>query len=229
MMLGTLAQRGAPAQGTPAWVPAGADGFLGFVTGQYFSGGAERAIATLLGGDFDPAAISASGMRITPSNGNRPKAIGALLSDLTAGLAAGCTILFDINSAISPSGFLIFIGDDINFDLADEAIIANANGALFDYWDLDVSDAISGSGLHKIAVTLARSVGGGNHEYAWCDDGGAAVTQTVNYLTHVSPVDTILFGHDGVGTGNSLNDIYIRSITLYPAKLPAELTALTAL
>ncbi|RUV76014.1 MAG: hypothetical protein EOR30_17100 [Mesorhizobium sp.] len=168
-------------------------------------------------------------MRITPSNGNRPKAIGALLSDLTSGLAAGCTILVELNSAISPSGFLIFIGDDINFDVADEAIIANANGALFDYWDLDISDAISGSGLHKIAMTLARDVGGGDYEYAWCDDGGAAITQTVDYLTHVTAVDTILFGHDGVGSGNSLNDIYIRSITLYPAKLPAALTALTDL
>ncbi|WP_292720669.1 hypothetical protein, partial [Mesorhizobium sp.] len=183
---------------------------------------------SLLGGDFDPAAISASGMRITPSNGNRPKAIGTLLSDLTAGLAAGCTILFDISSATSPSGFLMFIGDDTNFGNSGEAIIANANGALFDYWDLDIEDAISGSGLHKIAVTLARDVGGGDHEYAWCDDGGAAVTQTVNYLTHVSPVDTILFGHDGIGTGNSLNDIYVRSITVYPAKLPAELPSLTA-
>lgn len=229
MMLGTLAQRGAPAQGgTPAWVPAGATAFLDFVGEDYFSGGAVRAIASLLGGDFDPAAISASGMRITPSNGNRPEAIGALLSDLTAGLAAGCTILFELSSAISPSGFLIFIGDDINFDDADEAIIANANGALFDYWDMDISDAISGSGLHKIAMTLARDVGGGDYEYAWCDDGGATVTQTVDYLTHVV-VDTILFGHDGVGTGNSLNDIYIRSITLYPAKLPAALTALTDL
>ncbi|RWF52041.1 MAG: hypothetical protein EOS50_26035 [Mesorhizobium sp.] len=227
MMLGTLAQRGAPAQGTPAWVPDGAYGYLDFVTGQYFAGGAERAILTLLGGDFDPAAISASGMRITPSNGNRPKAIGALLSDLTAGLAAGCTILFDLSSAISPSGFLMFSGDDINLDLADEAIFANANGFLADYWDLSISDSISGSGLHKIAMTLARDVGGGDYEYAWCDDGGAAVTQTVNYLTHVV-VDTILFGHDGVGTGNSLNDIYIRSITLYPPKLPADLTALTA-
>lgn len=228
MMLGTLAQRGAPAQGTPVWVPDGADGFLDFVNGQYFAAGAERTIASLLGGDFDSAAISGSGMRITPSNGNRPKAIGVLLSGLAAGLATGCTILFDISSATDPSGFLMFMADGANVDDADEAIIAKASGDLIDYWDLFINDSVTGAGAHKLAYTLARDVGGGDYEYAWCDDGNTAATQTVNYLTHLASVDTVLFGHDGSGTGNSLNDIYIRSITIYPAMLPADLPALTA-
>jgi hypothetical protein len=226
MMLGTLAQRGGVA--AVSNLPAGAISFLNFVDAFYYAGGASADVSDLLGGDFDPAAISASGMRITPSNGNRPKAIGALLSDLIAGLAAGFTILFDLSSAIDPSGFLMFIADGANYDVADEGIIVAANGFVADYWDLTIEDAVSGSGLHKQAITLQRDVGGGDYEYAWCDDGGAAVTQTVNYLTHVSPVDTILFGHDGIGTGNSLNDIYVRSITLYPAMLPADLPALTA-
>ncbi|RVD13019.1 hypothetical protein EN749_25135 [Mesorhizobium sp. M7A.F.Ca.ET.027.02.1.1] len=228
MMLGTLAQRGAPAQGTPVWVPSGANDFLDFVNAHYFAAGAERTIASLLGGDFDPAAISGSGMRITPSNGNRPKAIGVLLADLAAGLAAGCTIVFDLNCAGSPSGFLMFMADGANLDDADEAIIARASGNLSDYWDLFVDDGVTGSGSHKEAITLARDVGGGDYEYAWCADGNTATTQTVNYLTHLASVDTVLFGHDGSGTGNSLNDITIRSITVYPAMLPADLPALTA-
>ena len=40
-------------------------------------------------------------------------------------------------------------------------------------------------------------------------------------------VDTITIGHDG-DDSSILDDAFIRSITLYPAKLPAELPALTA-
>ncbi|ESX86999.1 hypothetical protein X755_29540 [Mesorhizobium sp. LNJC405B00] len=208
--------------------PAGSTAYLDFVNAYYYAGGSTQAIASLLGGGFDSGAISGSGMRITPSNGNQPKAIGDWLSDLAAGLAAGCTILFDINSAIDPAGFLMFIGDGANYDVADEAIIASADGFVADYWDLSLSAPIAGSGLHKMAMTLQRDVGGGDYEYAWSNDGAAATTQTVNYLTHLASVDTILFGHDGAGTGNSLDDIYIRSITLYPAKIPADLPALSA-
>ncbi|TIU62353.1 MAG: hypothetical protein E5W25_27035, partial [Mesorhizobium sp.] len=121
-MLGTLAQRRPPAQGAPEWVPDGATAFLDFVNGHYFAGGAERAVSTLLGGGFDPAAISGSGMRIIGSNGNRPKAIGALFSDLEAGIAAGCTLLFDLNCANPPGGFLLFIANAANLDLASEVI-----------------------------------------------------------------------------------------------------------
>lgn len=229
MMLGTLAQRGLPAQGTPPWVPDDATAFLDFVNGQYFAGGAERAVATLLGGSFDAGAISASGMRIIGSNGNRPKAIGALFSDLANAVSAGGTVVYDMQSATDPGGFLMFIGDGANYSLADEAIIAHAEGDFQDYWDLFINGpAPTGSGMHKQAFTLARDVGGGSYQYAWSQDGNAALTQTITYTSHVIPVDTILIGHDGVGTGNSLNDIYIRSITLYPALLPADLPALTA-
>ncbi|OWK20085.1 hypothetical protein AJ88_33135 [Mesorhizobium amorphae CCBAU 01583] len=107
-------------------------------------------------------------------------------------------MLFDFSSAIDPSGFLMFIGDGPDYGVADEAIVASADGALFDYWDLGIFESVTGSGLHKEAITLARNVGGGDYEYAWCDDGNTATTQTVNYLTHLATVDTILFGHDGV-------------------------------
>lgn len=216
------------ASGGGGSLPVGATSQLDFVNAFYYSGGSLQAISALLGGSFDSGAISGLGMRITPSNGNRPKAIGSWLSDLASGLAAGCTVLFDLTSATDPSGFLMFMADGANVDDADEAIIARASGNLSDYWDLFIDDGLTGSGLHKMAFTLARDVGGGDYDYAWCDDGNTATTQTVSYLTHLASVDTVLFGHDGVGTGNSLNDIYIRSITLYPAKLPSDLPALTA-
>ncbi|RUV41407.1 hypothetical protein EOD29_22900 [Mesorhizobium sp. M1A.T.Ca.IN.004.03.1.1] len=222
MMPGVAAQPLTRRQTRPGWVPWDAIAFLDFVNGRYFAGSAQRAIATLLGGDFDPGAISASGMRITPSNGNRPKAIGALFCDMAAAVETGGTVVFKFESAIDPSGFLMFIADGPNLDLADEAIIV-AVGELNDNWDLLIDDSVTGAGTHKIALTLARDVGGGDFEYALCHDGNSALTQTVSYVSHALPVDTILIGHDGVGTGNSLNDIYIRSITLYPPKLPADL------
>ncbi|RWD60680.1 MAG: hypothetical protein EOS36_20195 [Mesorhizobium sp.] len=228
MMPGVAAQPLTRRQVRPAWVPADAIAFLDFVNDRYFAGSAPRAIATLLGGGFDAGAISASGMRITPSNGNRPKAIGALFSDLAAAVSGGGTIVFDLQSATDPGGFLMFIANGANLDVAGEAIVVDAIGSILDYWDISITDtAPTGAGSHKEAFTLARDVGGGNYEYAWCSDGNTAVTQTVDYASHVSPVDTILIGHDGVGTGNSLNDIYIRSITLYPAQDPASLPSLT--
>ncbi|RWC29855.1 MAG: hypothetical protein EOS70_23490 [Mesorhizobium sp.] len=230
MMLGTLAQRGLPGGGTPAWVPDDAIAFLDFVNEQYFSGGAERAVSTLLGGGFDPAAISASGMRIIGSNGNEPEVIGTFFSELAAAVTSGGTVVVDFQSTNHPGGFLMFIADGINLDVADEAILAYAGGGIEDYWDMDLFDVtVTGASRHKEAFTLARDVGGGDFEYAWSHDGRTAVTQTVDYVSHALPVDTILIGHDGVGTGNTLNDIYIRSITLYPAQLPAVLPALTSL
>ncbi|OWK20084.1 hypothetical protein AJ88_33130 [Mesorhizobium amorphae CCBAU 01583] len=77
--LGIIASQ-AVAGGGGGSLPPGAIAHLDFRNAFYYSGGAEQAVSALLGGDFDAGAISSLGMRITPSNGNRPKAIGVLLS-----------------------------------------------------------------------------------------------------------------------------------------------------
>ncbi|MER9639419.1 hypothetical protein [Mesorhizobium sp. M0239] len=223
--IGIMASQASGGGGSPPELPDGATAFLDFVNGFYYAGGSTQAISALLGGGFNSGAISGSGMRITPSNGNAPKATGDFLADLTAGLAAGCTILFALNCNNSPGGFLAFIADGANYDVADNAIIASVGGYIEDYNELGFGDSVTGSGLHKEAMTLNRDAGGGDYEYAWSKDGGAAVTQTVTYTPFA--VDTVLIGHDGVGTGNTLNDVYVQSITLYPAKLPTDLPALT--
>ncbi|TIL25588.1 MAG: hypothetical protein E5Y88_11555 [Mesorhizobium sp.] len=229
MMPGILAQRAAPKQGTPAWVPDGATDFLDFINGQYFSAGAERNILTLLGGDFDPSAISGSGMYVNFDNSNRPTAIGPLLSDLLTGLVAGMTILFEVTTGHSElGGFLLYIGDNESYFDSDAWNVVEANGGVWDEGVLDISTSISGVGAHKIAVTFNRDIGGGNHQYAWSHDGNAAVTQDTPYAA--STMTDAQLGWPGPpGGGLQLFQTYIRSITVYPAKLPADLPALTGI
>lgn len=228
MMLGTLAQRGIPQDSTPPWVPADATTFLDFVNGQYFCAGSERTIGSLLGGGFDPSAISGSGMYINFNNSNRPTPIGVLLSSLIAGLAAGMTILFEVTTASSLGGFLLYIGTDPLYDNATSWNLATIDGFMGDEGVLNISASISGAGDHKIAATYNRATGvGSNHEYAWSNDGNAAVTDTTPYAAWTM-TDAQLGWSGFEGDGQQLFQTYIKSITIYPAMLPANLPALTA-
>lgn len=227
MMTGTVASAAAAPATAPAWVPDGATTFLDFVNGQYYAGGAVRGVTEVLGGALDEGEISASGMYIDGTNSNRPTPIGAFLSDLLTGLPAGMTLLFDIATGNDPSGFLIFIGDDPDFDVASNGVYVNANGAIIDFNSLFLTSSISGAGDHKIAFTLNRDVGGGNYQYDWSHDGNTAVTDTMSYAA--AAMTAAQLGWDGAGNGNTLFQTHIRTITLYPAIAPAELPALTDL
>lgn len=228
MMPGTVAQLPSTASAKPGWVPADADGMLDFVNDQYYLAGQLRAITTLLGGGFDAGAISGSGMYINFDNANRPTVTGVLLTRLLSGVAAGLTLLFEVSTASSLGGFLLFIGDTGSLDTAADGIIVSVDGAISDFIALGlyIGTPISGSGIHRIAITLNRDIGGGNYEYAWSNDGAAAETQSVSYAA--PSLSDITMGHDGAGNGNTLFQTYIRSITIYPAMLPADLPALTA-
>ncbi|RVC47570.1 hypothetical protein EN781_00085 [Mesorhizobium sp. M4A.F.Ca.ET.090.04.2.1] len=209
-------------------LPPGATSFLDFVNGFYYAGGSWQSVSAMLGGGFDPSAISGSGMYIDFSNANRPTVIGVLLTQLLAGLAAGVTLLFEVSTASSLGGFLIFISDTGNLDTAGDGIIVSVDGAISDFIALGlyIGTPVSGSGVHKIAITLNRDIGGGDYEYAWSNDGDAAETQSVSYAAPI--MSDVTIGHDGAGNGNTLFQTYIRSITIYPAMDPADLPALTA-
>jgi hypothetical protein len=227
MMLGTLAQRRKPASSRPPWVPDDATTFLDFVNAQYFCAGSERTVASLLGGGFDASAISGSGMYINFSNDNRPTPIGVFLTSLLSGLAAGMTILFEVTTASSLGGFLLYLGDDPLFDDATLYDLVTIDGSISDQNSLNISASISGAGAHKVAITLNRDVGGGDHEYAWCHDGNAAVTQTKAYAA--ATMTDAQIGWSGFdGDGQQLFQTYIRTITIYPAIDPTALPALTA-
>ncbi|MFB9984340.1 hypothetical protein ACFSQQ_16430 [Mesorhizobium kowhaii] len=227
--------------GPPPEVPDGAVAFLDFVNGFYYADGAEQSVSDLLGGGFDPSYISGNGMRITTSN--LPLAAGVLFDEFEAGLTAGMTIVFEFsqttNSAFSTSHFLISFEDRTgapDWSLEVERVNLNRNTPnddfyIADYDALDFSDQVAealSSGTNRLAVTLGRDLGGGMWGYAVSINGSTALTADLSY----SAADG--FATNGLavvrigGRFDAWPDGYIRSITLYPAKLPADLPGLSA-
>ncbi|AEH88208.1 hypothetical protein [Mesorhizobium opportunistum] len=227
MMIALLSPTLAGGAALPPWLPAGATAFLDFVNGTYYAGGAVQAVGTLLGGGFDAGEISGSGMLIFDGNGNQPSAAGALLSDLVAALPVGCTLVFDMDFVNPPYGWVMLLGDNTNWDTSVDGITIAADDNTYDAVSLGVGHALSGTGVHRLAVTLNRDVGGGDFEYAWCADGASADTQTVSYAIGWA-LNTAWIGSDGSGNDQLMDHVYFRSITLYPAVAPADLPALTS-
>jgi hypothetical protein len=206
-------------------LPPAATAQLDFVNGFYYAGGATRAVTDILGGGFDSSAISGSGMYVNFSNSNRPTPTGSLLSDIIAQQAAGMTLLFEVTTASSLGGCLFYAGNNANFNSASTWNQTYIDGDVDDDNSVSITASISGAGDHKIATTFNRSLGGGNYEYAWCNDGNSAVTQTVGYAA--AALTAAQIGWDGAADGRQLFQTYIKSITLYPAIASASLPALT--
>jgi len=211
----------------PDWLPTGATAFLDFMAGTYYAGGAPRSIGSILTG-YEAGVISGSGMFFVFENGNHPAASGALLSDFQAGLAAGMTIILDFDFVAAPFGFALFLGDDVSWDASTDMIVVAVDDNMYDSVSLGLGASLSTTGRHTLAVTLNRDVGGGDFEYAWSLDGASALTQTVGYAAF-SSLASVLIGHDGGDFGENLDSVYLRSITVYPAKDPAELPSLSDL
>ncbi|PBB77898.1 hypothetical protein CK218_27740 [Mesorhizobium sp. WSM3879] len=221
-------------------MPADAIVFLDFVNGHYFAGSAQRAIATLLGGGFDPAYITADGMQITTDN--LPTARGQLFAEFEGGLAAGMTILFEFsqttNSAFSNSHFLISFEDLPSPDWSLQVERTNFSGTtpnddffVGDFGSLFFSDHVAealASGTNRFAVTLGRDLGGGTWRYAASFNGSAALTADVGYSAAegfaTNGLSVVRIG----GRFDAWPDGFIRSIRLYPAVDETELEALSA-
>ncbi len=213
-------------------LPPGATAQLDFINGFYYAGGSAQSVSSLLGGGFDPSAISGSGMLVRVSNSNRPNAIGSLFSDMASGIAAGCTILMEVDFPDNPVGSFVHFLNTPGYGASTQwascyvgglhAPYLEAHpGISFDY----TANSLLATGIHKIAITFYRNAGGGNYEFALSVDGAAATTQTT-MTGPFSPFTTIPIAHDGDNT--ILWDAgYLRTFTLYPAKLPSDLPALT--
>ncbi|MDX8513516.1 hypothetical protein [Mesorhizobium captivum] len=241
MMLGVAAQplrRGS--SGAEGTLPSGATAFLDFINRTYYAGGAWRAVASVLGGGFDPAYITADGMQITTDN--LPLAVGALFNDFEAGLSAGMTIRFEFsqttNSAFSNSHFLISFEDlpSPDWSLQVERVNLNRNTPnddfyIADFGDLDFSNHVAealASGINRFAVTLGRDLGGGSWRYAASFNGSTALTADVGYSAAAGfATNGLSFVRIG-GRFDAWPDGYIRSITLYPAVDETELALLSA-
>lgn len=240
MMIAILSPTLGGGASAPGWLPDGATAFLDFVNGSYYAGGGVHDVGDLLGdgpdtvaagGGFDAGAITGDGMYMDNIETNRPNAIGALFDDLKAGLAAGCTVVMEIDFRSSPYGSFIwllsgidnsfgnfiagaYVLGDVEVDDPDEVGLAGGNSAFSD-----------DPGIKRLAVTFSRHTGG-NYEYAVSSEGAAATTQTVAYAPSTD-VNNITLFHDGADS-SILDDAYVRTVTLYPALDPADLPALTA-
>lgn len=228
-------------QGTPDWVPAGAVAYLDFVNGLYYAGGAERNIATLLGGGFDSGEISASGMLVNSANSNRPDAAGELLTDLIAAFGAGCTIVAELDTTARLDGTFISIHDPINggFYFTDYTFDVFFNNSpdfrlkLLDSDDVNVQGLAASnlsSGIQRVGATFFRDAGGGNYQCAGSINGGTAITDTVAYLGAPVTITVVeLFHISGLSGFDDNIKSHVRTLTVYGTPVTTtELAALTA-
>lgn len=241
MMIAILSPTLGGGASAPAWLPSGASAHLDFINGQYYAGGAVHDIADLLGdgpdtiaagGGFNAGAITVDGMYMDNAETNRPNAIGPLFDALKAGLAAGCTVVMEIDFRSSPAGAFIWLLSGI------DNTFGNFIAGAYVFGDVEVDDpadvGLVGSnsafnddpGIKRLAVTFSRDAGGGDYEYAVSSEGTTATTQTVTYAPS-GTVNNITMFHDGRDS-SILDDSYVRTVTLYPALDPADLPALTA-
>lgn len=211
-------------------LPSGATWHLDFINEFYYAGGAERAVADVLGVGFDPGFIDAEGIDTTGGNGNEPEAIGTLLADATTLFAAGTTIVIEIDGLIGGT-FIAFIDNadpELASDVAD-VFRQGLNCGIEDWASMFANFGVppATDQIHRLAFTFYRDIGGGNFESAISIDGAAAVTDTTAYGgTWFTPVTV------GILTGWSIsafnNNWKGRTITGYPAKPSADLPALSA-
>lgn len=235
MMPGVVAQ--ALIRRSPAPLPTDGTAFLDFVNGSYSAGGAGYAVGDLLGGGFDPAYITGSGMQITTSN--LPQAIGQLFAEFEAGLAAGMTIVFKFSQTSNADRFLITFEDQTgspDWALRVERVNLNRNTPsddfyLSDFDALDFSDDVPealSSGTNRMAVTIGRDIGGGMWRYAVSINGSTAISTDIAYSAAAGFVTNGLAIVRIGARFDAWPDGYIRSIALSPAVDETELPGLSA-
>lgn len=201
------------------WLPAGALAHLDFVNAQYFAGGAQRVVTALLGGGFVPASISSEGMRLTAgAGGNKPAAIGTLLSYLT-GNYFSAVIEYKANSPSPGNNQLLTIYDSPSRDVGGfETYTWFGSGELY-----GGSNAFSAEGSGNAdEEQVAGAPGEIIKQVAVHDNGAVAVSSDhspliVGGYSFPLPSMTVAYiGHIGEYPDGAF-DGWVRRMTFYPA------------
>ncbi|MFC3323330.1 hypothetical protein [Mesorhizobium cantuariense] len=237
MMPGVAAQPLGRRRSSGGAGPTDGTALLDFVNGVYNASGAAHPIGSLLGGGFDAAYITGSGMQI--ASGNLPTAVGQLFAEYQAGLSAGMSIVFEFSQTTSADRFLIVFEDRTgapDWALQVERVNLNRNTPnddfyVADYDALDFSNHVAealASGINRLAVTIGRDLGGGMWRYAVSINGSTALTSDVPYSAAAG------FATNGLAVVrigarfDAWPDGYIRSIELMPAVDETLLQTLSA-
>jgi len=220
---------------SPPWLPAGAIAYLDFQNGNYYAGGAERAVSDILGGGFDITEISGSGMFVDfTTSTNRPDAIGVLLSDFDTTIDGGLTFVCECDAgAFAPLGTMLMILEGSNANTSEYYIVNEAaslgRGQIYDSAVLNETGPSSelSTGVNKVAFCIFRDEGGGNFGVSASINGNTAFGNADIGLSGASRiVDTVhLFHVDEWSV--AMDPIHIRNFTIFGPKSDAELEALS--
>ncbi|TJW14471.1 MAG: hypothetical protein E5W82_10875 [Mesorhizobium sp.] len=212
-------------------LPAGATWHLDFINEFYYAGGAAQPVGDLLGGGFDASKIGPTGIDVRSdfAPANRPEAIGDLFTDIVAGFAAGFTFVVEIDGHVV--GTFLQLMNNADPDLANKSAEAWSQSivAIDDWASMFVNGGTRpADGIHRIAYTFYRNIGGGLFQSALSVDGAAAITGNTSYGgTWFTPLIVGVLTSWDQGAYNY--GWFGRSITGYPVKPSTDLPALSAL
>lgn len=228
-------------------IPPGALFHADFTLGNYYTSTEAVALASVIGGDVVPATITSEGMPINYGfNGgvNFPDAIGVFASLIASGLTSGITVVVELGNTTGLDGPLFRIYDfmgvwDEGYIIVDVSRVGGkTNMGMNAQWEdddnylgvvlSDTNDDSTPGGVLRFAFTLARYIGVENYEYAISVAGKTAkLAYDFSHMGFIVP-DVNQIGHAGSPNGWVLLGHRLRKITLFPAKDPADLPALTA-
>ena len=217
--------------GTPAWLedlraPSGdlPSSALKFTSSNYWDGSAEVVVGDLLGVNFLPESISASGMRVFPDTGNHPGAVGELFSLM----AGNHTVVMEWES-LTGTGNHIWIEY-----LVDAGLNAGWEFYRFDN-DADITELNEDEndinpnynsfvpvGVNRVVLTVGAAT------FSFSLNGDPTETGPRSVFDQLQ---FILFGHNqALNDDPSFHGVgLIRSIAVYPVQPDADLPALSEL
>lgn len=198
--------------------PAGALAHLDFTTGDYSVGGVAQAITALLGGGFDPGAISSEGIRFDEvAGGNKPTIIGPLLPLVLGNYIAKIEFKDDGSS-----------GGNHNLLVAYDAPNRDGGGTECYYWAgggeiYGGADCYNTMGSGNADEGVAAGAPGDVITSVFVHDVGLVAVSSQGHLvvpgahSMAIPARTVAYlGHVGEGATGAMNG-WIRKLTIFPA------------
>lgn len=146
--------------------------FADFVSQVYEVNAAESSLAAMFSGT-DPGGFSVDGMKVAAANSNRPAATGTLKTIIEDGLAAGITLLFEMEMETAGAGGTLFGVNDPAFF---EFIYLNSQPGAQDGGSMNFGTSslpMNLPGINRVAFTLSRDLGGGSWRNAVSVNGSA--------------------------------------------------------